>query len=92
MQFDKPKVTIDLEEYQHLKDRVYGMDTDEMLLAAKEIIAALAMGNNYLGQAMEYLKEKNIAFTVLSSERNFRLGNRLTAEDICISKIKPNNG
>lgn len=38
MSFDKPKVTIDLEEYQFLKEKSENVDLDKMTIAAKKIL------------------------------------------------------
>ena len=38
MTFDKPKVTIDLEEYNYLKEKVSAMDSEQMTIVAQKII------------------------------------------------------
>lgn len=62
MQFDKPKVTIDLEEYQFLKEKSENLDLDKMTVAAKKILwySALAMSTgrgNIIDVKASLLKE-----------------------------------
>lgn len=64
MQFDKPKVTIDLEEYQHLKDRVNGMDNDVYVVAAKKVIAALLNHGGNMSAAGDALLSQGVVFSI----------------------------
>jgi len=87
MNFDKPKVTIDLEEYQHLKDRVDGMNADEYVMAAKKVLAALISSRFDIKQARDNLKKENILFAV--TNQGSRMIEHVGPDDIVISIIKP---
>lgn len=52
MEFDKPKVTIDLEEYRYLKDRVASINEDEIMWAAKQIILYCARALKKHGESL----------------------------------------
>lgn len=92
MNFDKPKVTIDLEEYQHLKDRVNSIDANEMLMAAKEVIGALATNNTLLGKVLVFLKEeRGILVSFHVKDRNWSFGEMITGKEVSISKTQPKN-
>jgi hypothetical protein len=67
MSFDKPKVIIDLDEYQHLKNRIHGMDTDAYVVSAKKIIAALLTCKFDLPKVNDYLNKEGIIFNITSS-------------------------
>lgn len=66
MNFDKPKVTIDLEEYQYLKDRVVGMDSDAYVIAAKKVVAAVLNSKSNLSTVYEYLSREGIMFSIVN--------------------------
>lgn len=89
MQFDKPKVTIDFEEYQYLKDRIKGVDSDEMIIAAKEVISALLFKHPGVSYVGDHLMKKGIRFYVAPST-HWQFGDVISANDIHIEKIKPN--
>jgi len=63
MQFDKPKVTIDLQEYHYLKQKAEEVDTNEMLLASKKIIGALLINGGLTGRTLEYIHKEKIVLT-----------------------------
>jgi len=93
MNFDKPKVTIDLDEYQHLKDRINGMDKDEDVIAAKKVIATLLTCNNDIRRTSEVLAREGIIFSLTHNSKTSlwtspRMG--ITADDISISLIDKN--
>lgn len=92
MNFDKPKVTIDLEEYQHLKDRVNGMNADEYVVAAKKVLAAFISSRFDINNARDRLKKENILFAVINRSV-INCGSRtiddVMPDDISISIIKP---
>lgn len=64
MQFEKPKAFIDLEEYRHLKDRVNGMDTDEYVVAAKKVIAALLNNRGDMSATGDALLSQGVVFSI----------------------------
>lgn len=88
MQFDKPKVTIDLEEYQYLKEQETKINTDDWYNVARKVAFAFRYLDNSMlfrmGDVMKYLKESGIHITSkhLGSREN-------TFENI---EIKINNG
>jgi len=87
MQFDKPKVTIDLDEYQHLKDRIHGMDTDGYVVAAKKIIAALLTCKGEFSKVHEYLNKEGVMFSIASNNRSVY---GIHYDDVSISLIDKN--
>lgn len=50
MQFDKPKVTIDLEEYQLLKEQTLALSDNDYLDVAKKIAWAYMYADDYVGR------------------------------------------
>ncbi len=86
MGFDKPKVTIDLEEYQELKDKVNGMNRDEYVLAAKKVIAALLTYNLDVTKTNDKLYRQGIIFNVTSNSATSEVYG-IDPDQICISLI-----
>lgn len=85
MAYDKPKVTIDLEEYNNLNKRADSFTSDEYVMNARITIAALLNNQMNIGRTYETLSKEGIAFAV----RNLSMSTRreLTWEDIFIGKI-----
>lgn len=63
MQFDKPKVTIDLDEYNWLKEQAAKFQTDDWYNAARMILFAFSPYNRRNGDVGEYLKINGIEFS-----------------------------
>ena len=82
MAYDKPKVTIDLEEYNSLLDEKNRIVGDEYSVLAKTVIATLVNCNFNLVMASEELKRVGIMFFVNN------MTGRVTSEAVCIAKIK----
>jgi len=89
MQFEKPKVTIDLEEYQHLKDRVNGIDADQYVVAAKKVIAALLTHNGNSRAISALLASQGVMFSVSVGNTSMHLSSPIGVhyESISISII-----
>ncbi len=64
MGFEKPKVTIDLEEYLHLKEKSENIDLDEMYNIARKIAywSAVAMMSPHatFGDVKGHLKKEGV--------------------------------
>jgi hypothetical protein len=64
MEFDKPKVTIDLEEYMHLKEKSQNVDLDDMYNISRKIAywCAVAMMSPHatFGDVKTHLKKEGI--------------------------------
>lgn len=87
MQFDKPKVTIDLEEYKYLKDRVNGIDNDEYVVAAKKVIAALLMHRSDMHKAYDTLYKEGIIFSVAINSTSTHWSEGISPDQISIALI-----
>jgi len=84
MAYDKPKVTIDLDEYNELlaeKNRIIG---DEFVLLARTVIATLLNNQMNPRKAEEDLKSLGIGFFVNESMTSV---GRILPENISIFKI-----
>lgn len=85
MAYDKPKVTIDLEEYTDLKKRADSFTSDEYVMNARITIAALLNNKLHVGRTYEVLCREGIKFVVRQiSQSTMR---ELTWEDIVMEKI-----
>lgn len=88
MQFDKPKVTIDLDEYQHLKDQENklkdSLASDRYYEVAKIILYAFMRFGNQMNDVKSYLDKHGVSFYREASSRD------LSHESISIS-YKPIN-
>jgi hypothetical protein len=81
MQFDKPKVTIDLEEYQFLKEQALKLETSDWYTVARMIMFAFSVYNRSAGDINRYLSDNGIR-CVVHSEHSTRLP---SFEDISIT-------
>jgi len=84
--YDKPKVTIDLEEYNSLlseKERVKG---DELVQMTQTVIASFINNKGEAARTMDDLKRKGILFVV--NQHASLMSNGILPEHITISKIK----
>lgn len=86
MPFDKPKVTIDLEEYQELKKQEEAIVGDEYVTMAKEVIASFMRNNLNLEKANVELERKGIIFGMSLNHSRGAYG--IEAQDIYIVKKK----
>lgn len=64
MNYVKPTVIIDLDEYNDLKDKVKSIQSDKPLHQAKQVIATLLNSGMNLKNAYEDLKKHGISFSV----------------------------
>jgi hypothetical protein len=86
MAYDKPKVTIDIEEYNSLIDEKNKLSSDEYVTMAKTAMAAFMNHRGNINDIVYDLKKAGIAFYVHYPDDSS--GNdRLTAKNISISKI-----
>lgn len=87
MNFDKAKVTIDLEEYQHLKDIVAGMNADEYVVAAKKVVAAILNSKSNLITVYEYLSKEGIILSIINHASATEFRSNIHYSQISISLI-----
>ncbi len=85
MAYDKPKVTIDLEEYNFLKEEKNRIVGDEYVNMAKIVLCALFNSNLNVEKAQKELKDVNILFAVTS---DFTRTTGIHPDNILIAKIK----
>ena len=85
MAYDKPKVTIDLDEYSELIEKAKTVNADEFIQDAKIVIATFLNSKLNPGQTTEILKRNNIAFAITDT-----MGGELKPSNIIIKKISPN--
>lgn len=85
MAYDKPKVTIDLEEYTDLKKRVDSFTSDEYVMNARITIAALLNNQMNIGRTHEVLSREGIRFSVTNPSMSTR--RELIWEDVIIEKL-----
>lgn len=85
MAYDKPKVTIDLEEYTDLKKQSDAFTFDEYVLNARITIAALLNNQMNIGRTHDVLSREGIRFSVMKPHMSTRID--LCWEDILIEKI-----
>lgn len=64
MQFDKPKVTIDLEEYQYLKEQEDKLKSDGFYNAARIILFAFSMYDRRLMDIRSYMANNGVSYSV----------------------------
>lgn len=86
MGYDKPKVTIDLEEYQDLLKIRDGFNSDEYVIAAKKVVASMLNGRGNVNEIHFVLKKENILFSVNADQR---YGSAINFNDIVIELINP---
>lgn len=67
MQFDKPKVTIDLEEYQYLKEHEAKSKNESFYMVARKIIYSVIKYRADYKAMSEYLKGEGISFSYSAS-------------------------
>jgi hypothetical protein len=88
MAYDKPKVTIDLEEYNSLLDERNRIVGDEYIMLAKTVIATLINSQFHIPKSSEELKRHGIAFFVSNS---FSTNSKVSPENVIIAKIIDND-
>jgi hypothetical protein len=86
MPYDKPKITIDFEEYQELKNLETSIVGDEYVNMAKEVVAAFMRNNLNLERANLELEKKGIIFGMSVNHSRGTYG--IEAKDIYIVKKK----
>lgn len=64
--YDKPKVTIDLDEYNDLKEKVNAVTGDEYVQDAKKVIAAFINSRMDIRRTTETLQRQGIQFTIVN--------------------------
>lgn len=84
MAYDKPKITIDLDEYNDLKKREQDFNSDEYVVAAKKVIAAFITARFNFNQTAELLKRDGIKFVVSGQSAVI-----LDENNIFIEKLTP---
>lgn len=67
MQFEKPKVTIDLEEYQYLNEQKSKLDDVDWYTAARMILFAFSNHQIGAGGVSRYLSSVGISFIMTPS-------------------------
>jgi len=82
MAHDKPKVTIDLAEYQELQEKATDVSSDEFVQDAKLVIATFINCRLSPSQATEALRMHNIAFTITET-----MGRDVEPSNIIIKRI-----
>lgn len=85
MAYDKPKVTIDLEEYNELLSEKNRSSSDEFVLMAKKVIASFLNNRNDVKSTMADLQKQGIAFFV--SAPTHSMVDKISHEHVGISKI-----
>jgi len=91
MNYDKPKVTIDLEEYNSLIEEKNRLSGDEYVLMAKTVLAVFMNSNFNVQKAQDELFRLNIVFAIINTGTT----HIISPENIVISKItdkKPTDG
>lgn len=86
MLYEKPKVTIDLDEYNELIKLKEAASSDETLLMAKQVVATIVNNRGDLPKSVEHLKYQKIKIVVINSGTSV---DGIGAENIIIEKIKP---
>lgn len=85
MEFDKPKVTIDLEEYNELIKKVNEYNSDELVINAKKVVLAFSLSGGDMARSIDYLKREKINLYI-NNGRN--TGREVTYNDVVIEQIK----
>jgi hypothetical protein len=71
MEFEKPKVTIDLEEYQYLKDQITQLTSerneDGYYDAARIILFAFSSHNRSVGDIKTYLSQNGVEYFIATN-------------------------
>ena len=71
MEFDKPKVTIDLEEYQYLKQKAEDIEVDSMTIAARKILwhcaVEMGRGRGDMNNVRRMLQKEGISFVYMAN-------------------------
>jgi hypothetical protein len=85
--FDKPKMIIDFDEYLQLKKDADSFTSDEYVIAAKKVVAAVLQNRLDIQKVNSVLFSQGIRFSITSYGTTARdIG--LTHEDIKIELIK----
>lgn len=82
MAHDKPKVTIDLAEYQELQEKANAVSPDEFVQDAKLVIATFINCRLNQSQTAEALRRRNIAFSIMET-----MGGDVEPSNIIIKRI-----
>lgn len=84
--YDKPKVTIDLDEYNELNRKIKALSDDSLLVMHKEVIAAILNSRNDRAAFALQLRQKNIYFQLVNTE----MSRHVETSNIVIEKIADN--
>lgn len=83
MAYDKPKVQIDLDEYNDLKKQAESFSSNEYVVACKKIISNLIKTRFNLEAAVKMLEREGIVFYVIPNVRG-----EASYEDVVIDLTK----
>lgn len=84
MAHDKPKVTIDLEEYAELLEKTKTVNVDATILGLKTVIASMVNNRMDMQRIRTEIDKKGILFSI---QQNYT-GREVLPEDILITASK----